>query len=64
MQDFINRSKYRIYISSVQQSNGNSIKFSLLTQTRSSSKASQFKFLQLEAIEEKIDKRPKNNRDN
>ena len=40
-QDFINRSKYRIYISSVQQSNRNSIEFSLSTQTRSRTKSSQ-----------------------
>ena len=43
--DFINRSKYRMYISSIQQSNENSIEFSLSTQTRSSSKVSQSKFL-------------------
>jgi len=43
--DFINRSKYRMCISSVQQSNGNSIEFFLSTWTRSGSKASQSKFL-------------------
>ena len=43
--NFINRSKYRIYISNVQQLNGNSIKFFLLTWTRSSSKTLQSKFL-------------------
>jgi len=45
--DFINKSKYRIYISSVQQSNRNSIEFSLSTWTRSGSKALQSKFLQV-----------------
>ena len=45
MQDFINKSKYRRYISSIQQLNEDSIKFSLLTQTRSSTKALQSKFL-------------------
>ena len=45
-QEFINRSKHKKCISSVQQSNENSIKFSLSTQTRSSSKTSQSKFLQ------------------
>ena len=39
-QEFINRSKHRRCISSVPQSNRNSIKFSLSTQTRSRSKAS------------------------
>jgi len=43
VQDFINKSKYRIYISSIQQSNGNSIEFFLSTWTRSGSKASQSK---------------------
>ena len=45
MWDFINRNKYRICISSIQKLNRNSIKFSLSTQTRSSSKALQSKFL-------------------
>ena len=36
-----------MYISSIQQSNGNSIEFSLLTQTRNSSKMLQFKFLHI-----------------
>jgi len=43
--EFINRSKHRKYISSVPQLNGNSIEFSLSTQTRSSSKMSQSKSL-------------------
>jgi len=46
MWDFINRSKYKIYISSIQQTNKNSIKFFLSTLTRSGSKISQSKFLQ------------------
>ena len=45
MRKFINRSKHKACISSVPQSNGNSIKFSLSTWTRSSSKASRPKFL-------------------
>ena len=45
VQEFINKSKYRRYINSVPQSNGNSIEFSLLTWTRSSSKTPQSKFL-------------------
>ena len=45
MQKFINRSKHKACISSVPQSNGNSIEFSLSTWTRSSSKASWPKFL-------------------
>ena len=51
MQDFINRSKYRMYISSIQQSNENSIEFFLSTWTRSSSKASQSKFLYQVGVE-------------
>ena len=43
--EFINRSKHRRCISSVPQLNGNSIEFSLSTQTRSSSKTSQSKSL-------------------
>jgi len=43
--DFINRSKYRMCISSVQQSNKDSIEFFLSTQTRSGSKLSQSKVL-------------------
>ena len=45
MQNFINRSKYRMCISSIQQLDEDSIEFFLLTWTRSSSKASQSKFL-------------------
>ena len=51
MQDFINRSKYRMYISSIHQSNENSIEFFLSTWTRSSSKASQSKFLYQVGVE-------------
>jgi len=47
VQEFINRSKHRVYISSVLQSNENSIEFFLSTQTKSSSKTSQSKSLQL-----------------
>ena len=43
--EFINRSKHRRCISSVPQLNGNSIEFSLSTQTRSNSKMSQSKSL-------------------
>ena len=43
--DFVNKSKHKIYISSVPKSNENSIEFSLSTWTRSSSKASWPKFL-------------------
>ena len=43
--DFINKSKHKTCISSVPKSNKNSIEFSLSTWTRSSSKASQPKFL-------------------
>ena len=43
--NFINRSKYRMCISSIQQSNEDSVEFSLSTWTRSSSKALLFKFL-------------------
>ena len=43
--EFINRSKYKAYISSVLQLNRNSIEFSLLTWTRSRSKVSLSKFL-------------------
>jgi len=50
VQEFINKSKYRRYINSVPQSNGNSIEFSLSTQTRSSSKMSQSKFLHKNSI--------------
>ena len=46
MQNFINRSKYRMCISSIQQLDEDSIEFFLSTQTRSGSKASQSKFLQ------------------
>jgi len=49
--DFINRSKYRMYISSIQQSNEDSIEFSLSTWTRSSSKVSQSKFLYQVGVE-------------
>jgi len=49
-QEFINKSKYRRYINSIPQSNGNSIEFSLSTQTRSSSKMSQSKFLHKNSI--------------
>ena len=45
MQNIINRSKYRICISSVQQLNEDSIKFSLLTQTWRVVKSSQTKSL-------------------
>jgi len=44
-QDFVNKSKHKICISSVPKSNENSIKFSLLTWTKSSSKTSWPKFL-------------------
>ena len=43
--EFINRSKHGRCISSIPQLNGNSIEFSLLTQTKSSSKMSQSKSL-------------------
>ena len=46
MRDFINRGKYRMCISSVQQTNENSIEFSLSTQTRRAIKSSQAKSLQ------------------
>ena len=45
MWEFINRSKHKKYISSVQQSNENSIEFSLSTQTRRVIKSSQAKSL-------------------
>ena len=45
--EFINRSKHKACISSVPQSNRNSIKFSLSTQTRRVIKSSQAKSLQL-----------------
>jgi len=45
--EFINRSKHRRYISSIPQLNRNSIEFFLSTQTRSSSKTSQSKSLQI-----------------
>ena len=44
-QEFINRSKHKRCISSILQSNENSIEFSLSTQTRSGSKMSQSKLL-------------------
>jgi len=43
--DFINRGKYRVCISSVQQLNGNSIEFSLSTQTWSVIKSCQTRSL-------------------
>ena len=46
MWDFVNKSKYRMCISSVQKANGNSIEFSLSTQTRRVIKSSQTKSLQ------------------
>ena len=45
MQDFTNKCKYRMCISNVQQMNGNSIEFSLSTQTRRVIKLSQAKLL-------------------
>ena len=45
MQNFINKGKYRMYISNIQQMNGNSIEFSLSTQTRRVIKSSQAKSL-------------------
>jgi len=45
--EFINRSKHKKYISSVPQSNENSIKFSLSTQTRRVIKSPQAKLLHL-----------------
>jgi len=62
VQEFINRSKHGRYISSIPQLNGNSIEFSLSTQTRRVIKSPQAKLLQdkaqdtifgLEAIGEK-----------
>ena len=50
VRDFVNKSKHKIYISSVPKSNENSIEFSLSTWTRSSSKTSQSKFLQKAAL--------------
>ena len=46
MWDFVNKGKYRMYTSSVQKANGNSIEFSLSTQTRRVVKSSQTKSLQ------------------
>ena len=46
MWDFVNKGKYRMYTSSVQKANGNSIEFSLSTQTRRVVKSSQTKLLQ------------------
>ena len=48
MQKFINRSKHGRYISSVPQLNGNSIEFSLLTQTRRVIKSPQAKLLYID----------------
>jgi len=45
--EFINRSKHRRCISSIPQLNGNSIKFSLSTQTRRVIKSPQAKSLQV-----------------
>jgi len=45
VQEFINRSKHKKCISSVPQSNENSIEFSLLTRTRRVIKLSQAKLL-------------------
>ena len=45
MWDFVNKSKYRMCTNSVQKANGNSIKFSLSTQTRRVVKSSQTKSL-------------------
>ena len=50
MQDFVNKSKYRMCTSSIQKANGNSIKFSLSTQTRRVVKSSQTKLLQLSSL--------------
>ena len=45
MQDFVNKSKYKMCISIVQKANENSIEFSLSTQTRRVIKSSQTKLL-------------------
>ena len=47
MQDFVNKSKYKMCISIVQKANENSIEFSLSTQTRRVIKSSQTKSLHL-----------------
>ena len=47
MQDFVNKSKYKMCISIVQKANENSIEFSLSTQTRRVIKSSQTKLLHL-----------------
>ena len=49
VQEFINRSKHGRYISSIPQLNGNSIEFSLSTQTRRVIKSPQAKSLQNKA---------------
>ena len=50
MQEFINRSKHKVCISSTLQLNKNSIEFSLSTWTRSRSKASLSKVLTIEVL--------------
>jgi len=50
MQEFINRSKHKACISSVLQSNGNSIEFSFSTRTRRVIKSSQAKSLHQNSI--------------